>query len=278
MDRELRRLVDEALAEDRADADATTTLLVDAGARGLAVITAKAPGVISGHRAAEAVFARLDDSIRYRRGREDGERIAAGDRAATIEGPLASILAGERTALNFLGRLSGVATLTSRFAAAVEKTGTTILDTRKTTPGLRRLEKEAVVHGGGANHRANLAAMVLVKENHIAAAGGLGPVIALLGPKELAAAEIEVSSLAELAALREATPFRIMLDNFDPDSIAAAVREVESWPRRPEIEVSGGITLESVARYALPGVDFISVGSLTSSAPSLDLSLTLEAR
>ena len=168
-----------------------------------------------------------------------------------------------------------MATLAAAFAAAVAGTGTTILDTRKTTPGLRRLEKEAVLHGGCGNHRPDLASMILVKENHIAAAGGLAAVVDRLGDR-LAEAEIEVRSLDELRTLGETPPARIMLDNFDPANIAGALREIDRWSRRPEIEVSGGVTLENVARYATPGVDFISIGSLTASAPSLDLSLTLE--
>lgn len=275
MDRDLDRLVREALAEDRAEDDVTTTALVGDDQSGRAVVKVKGTGVLSGHRAAAAVFAALDAGLVYRPGRNDGERVAPGDTAATIEGRLRPILAGERTALNFLGRLSGVATLAARFVEAVAGTGTTILDTRKTTPGLRRLEKEAVLHGGGANHRGDLSSMILVKENHIAAAGGFAAVFDRLGDR-LAEAEIEVRGLAELRMLRERPPARVMLDNFDPPAIVEALQETASWPRRPAIEVSGGITLDNIGRYAGAGVEYISIGSLTAAAPSLDLSLILE--
>lgn len=273
----LAEIVRRALAEDAARKDVTTRLLVDAARLGDAVIRAKAPGVVSGHEAAREVFSALDASIAYSPMAPDGSPVGSGAAVARVYGHVRAILAGERVALNFLQRLSGIATTTAAFVERVKGTGVVILDTRKTTPGLRVLEKMAVVHGGGQNHRANLAELILVKENHIAAAGGLASVLKKLGSGRLSQAEIEVTSMAELRMLREGTPKRVMLDNFAPDAVAAAVAEIQSWAERtPEVEVSGGMSLDTVAQYAIPGVNFISVGSLTSQAPVLDMNLTVE--
>ena len=273
----LAEIVRRALAEDAARKDVTTRLLVDAARLGDAVIRAKAPGVVSGHEAAREVFSALDASIAYSPMAPDGSPVGSGAAVARVYGHVRAILAGERVALNFLQRLSGIATTTAAFVERVKGTGVVILDTRKTTPGLRVLEKMAVVHGGGQNHRANLAELILVKKNHIAAAGGLASVLKKLGSGRLSQAEIEVTSMAELRMLREGTPKRVMLDNFAPDAIAAAVAEIQSWAERtPEVEVSGGMSLDTVAQYAIPGVNFISVGSLTSQAPVLDMNLTVE--
>jgi len=273
----LAEIVRRALAEDAARKDVTTRLLVDAARLGDAVIRAKAPGVVSGHEAAREVFSALDASIAYSPMAPDGSPVGSGAAVARVYGHVRAILAGERAALNFLQRLSGIATITAAFVERVKGTGVVILDTRKTTPGLRVLEKMAVVHGGGQNHRANLAELILVKENHIAAAGGLASVLKKLGSGRLSQAEIEVTSMAELRMLREGTPKRVMLDNFAPDAVAAAVAEIQSWAERtPEVEVSGGMSLDTVAQYAIPGVNFISVGSLTSQAPVLDMNLTVE--
>jgi nicotinate-nucleotide pyrophosphorylase (carboxylating) len=273
----LAEIVRRALVEDAARKDVTTRLLVDAARLGDAVIRAKAPGVVSGHEAAREVFSALDASIAYSPMAPDGSPVGSGAAVARVYGHVRAILAGERVALNFLQRLSGIATTTAAFVERVKGTGVVILDTRKTTPGLRVLEKMAVVHGGGQNHRANLAELILVKKNHIAAAGGLASVLKKLGSGRLSQAEIEVTSVAELRMLREGTPKRVMLDNFAPDAVAAAVAEIQSWAERtPEVEVSGGMSLDTVAQYAIPGVNFISVGSLTSQAPVLDMNLTVE--
>jgi len=269
-------LVKTALAEDAARKDVTTRLLVDAARLGDAVIRAKAPGVVSGQRAAGEVFRMLDPSLAYSAAAPDGSRVQAGSVVARIYGHVRAILSAERTALNFLQHLSGVATLTAAFAARLEGSGAAVLDTRKTTPGLRTLEKEAVLHGGGRNHRANLADMILVKDNHVAAAGGLEGALGRLGASNLAAAEIEVASLEELRILRERPPRRVMLDNFDPDAVRSAVAEMKGWVSAPEIEVSGGISLENASDFAIAGVDFLSVGALTNSAGILDMSLDLE--
>lgn len=272
----LTDLVKAALAEDAARKDETTRLLVEAARLGDACIRAKGAGVVSGHRAAEEVFRALDPSIVYSAAAPDGSRVQRGATVARVYGHVRAILSGERTALNFLQHLSGVATLAAAFVEKVGGTGVVILDTRKTTPGLRALEKAAVAHGGGQNHRASLAGMVLVKDNHIAAAGGLAAALERLGRERLAGAEIEVASLEELRMLRETPPKRVMLDNFEPEAVREAVAEVKSWSVVPEIEVSGGVELDTVALFAVEGVNFISVGAITSRATVLDMSLDLE--
>jgi nicotinate-nucleotide pyrophosphorylase (carboxylating) len=195
---------------------------------------------------------------------------------AEIEGPARAILTGERTALNLLGRLCGIATLTRRYVDLVEGTGVTILDTRKTTPGLRALEKYAVRCGGGSNHRAGLDDAILVKENHLRLAGGIGPALAALrvaasGSSPLSI-EVEAETLGEVAEALAAGVERILLDNMTPDEISAAV---DLSAGAAELEASGGISLETVRAYAETGVDFISIGALTHSARSLDVSLEI---
>ena len=274
-DSDVMELIRRALEEDAATNDITTGRLALDG-NGRATVTARSECVVSGQRVARSVYHLLDESVEYTAVRRDGTAIAPGETVADVVGPIGAILSGERTALNLLQHLSGVATLTSRFVALVEGTGIGILDTRKTTPGLRALEKAAVIHGGGLNHRHDLSELVLVKENHIAAAGGLGEVIDRLG-EEISRAEIEVASIEELKELKRTPPWRIMLDNFTPEMVVQALGELERWDRRPEIEISGGITLESIHLYAIEGIDFISVGSLTLSAPSVDMSMKIES-
>jgi nicotinate-nucleotide pyrophosphorylase (carboxylating) len=277
VEKSLIEIVKKAIAEDAVRSDVTTQLLVKRSLSGDAVIKAKGSGVVSGHEAAELVFKTLDKTISYVATVSDASRVEKGQAVARMRGRVWAILAGERAALNFLQHLSGVATLTAAFVEKVKGSGIVILDTRKTTPGMRPLEKKAVRNGGGENHRWNLSQMILVKENHVKAAGGFAKVVEKLGPENLAKAEIEVASLAELAELREKPPMRIMLDNFTPEMAAEAVAIVRGWGGLPpQIEVSGGVNLSNVARYALPGVNFISIGSLTAQAPILDMSLTVE--
>lgn len=274
-------LIEAALAEDIGEADWTTRWTVSEAAPGRARVVARDAGVIAGARPAEAVFRRLDPKMRLDWRRRDGDRVEADSVVLELRGRLRAILTGERTALNFLGRLSGVATLTSLYVRAVEGTGCRVVDTRKTTPGWRRLEKEAVAAGGGANHRSGLYDMVLLKENHLRHAGGVGPALDLVSERARAAGlevEVEVTDLAELeAALErspEARPDRILLDNMAPDMLREAVRAVRSLePPVPLLEASGGVTLESVRSIADTGVDLVSVGALTHSATTLDLSL-----
>ena len=278
LSRALDQLVDRALAEDLGDGDATSEATVEPTARGRATITQKAPGVIYGLDIAEAVFARLDPGVRMQRLGPEGEWREAGTEVLRVEGPARALLTGERTALNFLGRLSGIATLTAQVVARVREAGGTaqILDTRKTTPGLRTLEKAAVAAGGGVNHRAGLYDAILIKENHSALAGGVGEAVrrARAARPELPLA-VEVRDPAEIDdALRAGAP-RLLLDNMTPDQVRAAVAQVDG---RAELEVSGGVSSDTVLVYAtIDGVDYVSMGALTHSAPALDLSLSLEA-
>jgi len=254
----------------------TTALVVPDGAEAHARIVQKSPGVLAGLDVAQMVFARLDPALSWRACAREGEWREGGE-VATVEGPAAPLLAGERTALNLLGRLSGVATLTARFVEAVEGTGARILDTRKTTPGLRELEKRAVVTGGGVSHRKGLYDAVLIKENHAALAGGVDAATraALSGAPEGMVVEVECRDLREVQDAVEAGVRRILLDNMAPGVLREAVALVAG---RAELEASGGVTLDTVRAIAETGVDFISVGALTHSAPAVDLSLVLEPR
>jgi nicotinate-nucleotide pyrophosphorylase (carboxylating) len=266
-------LIDLALEEDIGSGDLTTAAVVSPAATARATIEQRAPGVPAGMAVAEAVFARLDPGVTFNGHARDGGWREPGP-LADLSGPAAAILSGERVALNFLGRLSGVATLTARYVDAVKGTGARILDTRKTTPGLRALEKEAVLAGGGTNHRRGLYDAVLVKENHSAIAGGVGEATrrALAGAPAGVTVEVECASLAEVEEALEAGAGRILLDNMDAAGLRRAVDLVNG---RAELEASGGITLDNVRTVAESGVDWISVGALTHSAPALDLSLIL---
>jgi nicotinate-nucleotide pyrophosphorylase (carboxylating) len=266
-------VIDLALEEDLGSGDLTTAAVVPAGVTATATIEQRAAGVPAGLRVAEAVFQRVDPALSFTALTDDGGWRQPGP-LAELSGPAAAILAGERVALNFLGRLSGIATLTARFVEAVEGTGARILDTRKTTPGLRELEKEAVRAGGGTNHRQGLYDAVLVKENHAALAGGVGEATrrALAGAPTGVTVEVECATLAELEEALEAGAGRILLDNMDPSELHRAVALANG---RAELEASGSVTLQSVRAVAECGVDWISVGALTHSAPALDVSLML---
>ncbi|MEA2170665.1 MAG: hypothetical protein QOF76_3965 [Solirubrobacteraceae bacterium] len=273
---DLLDLVDRALEEDVGAGDVTTEATVPADVRGVATITFKAPGVLSGLDVAEAVFRRLDPDCVVERGTE-GVWSEVGTVALRVEGRARALLTAERTALNFLQRLSGVATVTAGVVGAVRDAGggATILDTRKTTPGLRGLEKAAVVDGGGTNHRTGLFDAILIKDNHAAMAGGVGEAVraARLARPDLPI-EVEVRDTAELDAALEAKADRVLLDNMTPEQIAAAVARVDG---RALTEASGGISPDTVVVYAtIKGLDFVSLGWLTHSAPALDLSLALE--
>ena len=269
-----RELIERALAEDIGVGDVTTDALVPADARARAIIEQKARGIIAGLDVARAVFEAVDGELRWEPRVTEGEWREGGP-VAEIWGSAASILKGERVALNFLGRLSGIATLTARFVRAVEGTGTQILDTRKTTPGLRELEKRAVATGGGTNHRSGLHDAILVKENHIEAAGGVGEATrrALAAARDRMQVEVECASLEEVEETLNAGASMILLDNMTPDELR---RAVELTAGRAKLEASGGVTLENVGEIAETGVDYISVGALTHSAPALDLSLRME--
>jgi nicotinate-nucleotide pyrophosphorylase (carboxylating) len=267
------RAVAAALQEDLGAAgDITTDSIVPLEAQGEAAIVARQTGVVAGLDLAEAAFRELDPDVRFERVVEDGGKVAAGGTIAQISGRTRALLTAERTALNFLGRLSGIATLTAAFVRAVDGTGARIACTRKTTPGLRALEKEAVRAGGGINHRFGLYDAVLVKDNHIAAAGGIAKALERLGARKGHAVKVEVE-VDSLEQLEEALRFPIdavLLDNMDAATLKQAVKLVAG---RVMTEASGGVTLENVREIASTGVDLISVGALTHSPQNLDSSL-----
>ena len=278
---EVRRIVAGALAEDGASNDVTTSYLGIGGRTIAASLLARAEGVVAGIDVVRVVFEEAGGGVDFHPKVADGARVRAGDVLARVFGTAAVILAAERTALNFIQRLSGVATLAAAFVARVKGTGVTILDTRKTTPLLRSLEKYAVRVGGGQNHRLGLSDMVLVKDNHLQIVGGPGLKDLLQRKTAPVDIEVEVDSLASLRALLGAPVQRVMLDNFLPDEVSQAVRMILEYRRdhpgfAPAVEVSGGVDLSNIREYAIPGVDFISVGALTHSAAALDLTLEVD--
>ncbi|HTK68641.1 MAG TPA: carboxylating nicotinate-nucleotide diphosphorylase [Candidatus Eisenbacteria bacterium] len=268
-------LVRLALTEDLGGGDVTTDGVVDEGAAGRAHIEARHDGVLAGRELAELTFRELDPEAKVEWSVAEGGALTKGAKFATITARARAILSGERVALNFLQHLSGVATLARAYAKAVEGTGVTILDTRKTTPGLRFLEKHAVRVGGAGNHRFGLFDGVLIKENHIRAAGSMKAAF----EKTRAGAEglptvIEAKSPEDALDAADLHPTRVLLDNFTPTAIAATVKRLKG--SKVEVEVSGGIRLANVRDFAIPGVNYISVGSITHSAPALDMSLLMD--
>jgi len=272
-------LIRAALAEDVGPGDFTTLWTVPAGRPGSARIIAKTHGTLYGLEVARATFRAVDPALEVHAEAADGERVSPGQTVLRMTGAARSILTGERVALNFLQRLSGVATLTRAFVDAVQGTGATILDTRKTTPGMRALEKAAVRAGGGANHRFGLHDMVLIKENHIAAAGGITGAVEAVRRENARGLRIEVeaTNLLEVEESIAAGVDRILFDNMPLPMLAEGVRRAREAAGAPiETEASGGIGLANVAAVAGTGVQFISVGALTHSAPALDLSLLID--
>ncbi|HWA09907.1 MAG TPA: carboxylating nicotinate-nucleotide diphosphorylase [Opitutaceae bacterium] len=267
-------LIDLALEEDAGLGDVTSRAIFSATHRSRAFVAAAQDLVVCGLEVAARVFARIDPTLRVKLAAEDGERVKRGKVVLRVEGPTIPLLTAERTALNFLQRLSGIATFTRRFADAVRGTGVRIVDTRKTTPGWRALEKQAVRAGGGRNHRSSLGEHVLIKDNHIAAAGSIARAVARARETapHLARIEVEAKTLSEVQAALRAGAEVILLDNMTPAEVRRAVAVIS---RRARVEVSGGVNLQTVRDYALPGVDVISIGALTHSAPAADLSLTL---
>jgi nicotinate-nucleotide pyrophosphorylase (carboxylating) len=278
----VRRAVAAALEEDQTRDDATVALL-DPGDRAVAAdIILGADAVVAGMACAREAFAQIDTAVSFEAKLADGTHALDGDTVARVAGRAESILRAERVALNFLQRLSGVATLTSKYVARVAGSSITILDTRKTTPGLRDLEKYAVRCGGGQNHRRDLGAMVLIKENHIRSIGGTRALLERLRAAgrspDRPFVEVEVDSMELLDQVLTAVVDRVMLDNFSPDEVRAALEVINRYRRsHPRdvlgVEISGGITLETIGNYTIPGVDFISVGALTHSAPAVALSM-----
>jgi nicotinate-nucleotide pyrophosphorylase (carboxylating) len=267
-------LIDLALEEDAGLGDLTSRAIFPASHRSQAVIEAGQDLVLCGLDVAARVFARVDPALKTTMLADEGERVRRGRAVLRVTGPTISLLTAERTALNFLQRLSGIATLSRRFADAARPSGVRIVDTRKTTPGFRQLEKYAVRCGGCHNHRSSLGEHVLIKDNHIAAAGSLTRAVRLaaLAAPHTAKIEVEAKTLAEVRAACRAQADVILLDNMTPAQIRAAVAVIAG---RATVEVSGGVKLDTVTDYALPGVDVISIGALTHSAPAADLSLTL---
>jgi nicotinate-nucleotide pyrophosphorylase (carboxylating) len=268
----LERIVHAALAEDIGAGDVTTEATVPADAIGTAALLVKEPGVVCGLRAVELTFRALDPEIAFEAFAEDGDAVEAPAVVARVSGSQRAILTGERVALNFLGRLSGIATLTREYVDAISGTGAAVLDTRKTTPGLRALEKHAVAAGGGRNHRFGLDDAVLIKDNHPRAAGSIGAAVELVRRAGDLPVEVECDTLEQVGEALEAGVDAILLDNMAPDELRQAVLLVDG---RARLEASGGVTLETVRAVAETGVDEISVGALTHSARSLDVSLEL---
>lgn len=270
------RIIDFALDEDRGTGDWTSRWTVHARSRARAEIVAKSAGTLAGVAPALAVFSRIDPRVEGETRVADGERVERGMLVATLEGPARSVLTGERVALNLLQHLSGVATLTRTFVDAVAGTGVRILDTRKTMPGMRRLEKGAVRAGGGTNHRVGLFDMVMIKDNHLAVVGSIADAVARVREQNTRGLliQVEVRTLDELDAALEAGVDRILLDNMDTDTMRDCVRRsAKRKNRKPVLEASGNVTLQTVRAVAETGVDEISIGAITHSAPALDFSL-----
>jgi nicotinate-nucleotide pyrophosphorylase (carboxylating) len=270
------KAVAEALAEDLGlGGDITTQATVSAGTRASGVIAARKAGTIAGMQLAQAAFKTLDPFTQFEALIGDGDRVEAGGVIARVSGEARVLLTAERTALNFLGHLSGIATLTARYVAAVSGTKARIIDTRKTTPGLRALEKFAVRCGGGVNHRFGLFDAILIKDNHIVTSGGVGAALerARAHAGHMVKVEIEVTNLDEIDEALQLDPDALLLDNMDVSALRAAVREVAG---RVITEASGGVNLDTVRAIAETGVDLISVGALTHSAPVLDIGLDFD--
>jgi nicotinate-nucleotide pyrophosphorylase (carboxylating) len=271
----MRKIVQRALEEDIGTGDVTTDAIVPPEATVGGRFIAKSPGVVAGWEAVRVTFALLDGRVEITPAAPDGARVESGQVIAAISGPGRATLAGERVALNFLQRMSGIATLTRRFVEVVAGTGAVILDTRKTVPGLRLLDKMAVKIGGGENHRFGLYDMVLIKDNHIAAAGGIGAAVARVRacvPQDLKI-EVEVKNVDELENVLALNVDRILLDNMSLEGMQRAVRLVN---RRVPLEASGNIGLDNVGAVAATGVDYISVGALTHSVRAMDISMKLD--
>jgi nicotinate-nucleotide pyrophosphorylase (carboxylating) len=268
------QLIDLAIEEDAGLGDLTSRAIFPAKHRSRAFISAGHELVICGLEVAARVFERVDPALKATLTKRDGDRVKAGGKVLEIVGPTAALLTAERTALNFIQRLSGIATLSRKFADAVRGTSARVVDTRKTTPGYRALEKYAVRCGGCVNHRSSLGEHVLIKDNHIAAAGSLGKAVKLAraAAPHLSRIEVEAKTFSEVREALRAHADVILLDNMTPAQVQTAVALIAGAAL---VEVSGGVRFETLRDYAIPGVDVISVGALTHSAPAADLSLTV---
>lgn len=273
--KELNKIISIALKEDVGKGDITTNTIIPKSQTGKAVIIAKEDGVIAGLFVAKEVFRKLDKKIIFKTFVKDGERVTAGEKIAEIKGSLRALLTGERTALNFLQRMSGIATLTAKFVNQLKDTKTKILDTRKTSPCLRFLDKYSVKIGGGTNHRFGLYDMVLIKDNHIKAAGSITNAVKLVRKnlKERTKIEVETTNLEEVKEALSNKVDIIMLDNMPLEKIKEAFKLING---KAKIEVSGNVSLNNVRNIAQTGVDYISVGALTHSFKALDVSIEIE--
>jgi nicotinate-nucleotide pyrophosphorylase (carboxylating) len=267
-------LIDLALEEDAGNGDVTSRAIFPDKHRSRAIIEARHDIIVCGAAVAARVFAKVDGRIKVTTVAKDGTRLRRGGIALRVSGPTAAILTAERTALNFIQRLSGIATLSRKFADAVKGTEVRVVDTRKTTPGFRALEKSAVRAGGCFNHRSSLGEHVMLKDNHIIAAGSIRKAVdrARLEAPHLALIEVEAKTMTEVRAALAAKAGAILLDNMTPNEVRKAIAVIAG---RALVEVSGGVTLATIRDYALPGVDVISIGALTHSAPAADFSLTV---
>jgi len=270
-------MVRRALDEDFGNSgDLTANLLVPASAKGKLMMRAREAGVIAGMQAAQMTYAMVDPRVKFTIKKGDGSKVKKGDIVATVEGPSRALLSAERVALNFLGRMSGIATLTSHYVKLVKGTNVRIAATRKTTPGLRAVEKQAVLAGGGFTHRESLAAAIMIKDNHIALAGGVDKTLMAIAKNadHMTKVSVEVDTLAQLKKVLKYSPDVVLLDNMGADKLTKAVAIVDKFGcSRPTLEASGGVSLETVKGLAQTGIDVISIGALTHSAPNFDIGM-----
>ena len=273
-------MITRALSEDFGNSgDVTARLLVPESATGTLVMRARESGVIAGMQAAKLTFEIVDKSVAFDVVHATGETVSAGDIIARISGPSRSLLSAERVALNFLGRMSGIATLTQRYVSKVDGTGVRIAATRKTTPGLRALEKQAVLAGGGFTHRESLSAAIMIKDNHIALAGGVDAALSAIRKTadHMTKVSVEVDTLEQLEKVLTWAPDVVLLDNMDPETLKSAVKIVGKFDgSKPVLEASGGVNLQTVRDIAETGINVISIGALTHSAPNFDIGMDAE--
>ena len=273
-------MITRALSEDFGNSgDVTARLLVPESATGTLVMRARESGVIAGMQAAKLTFEIVDKNVAFDVVHATGETVSAGDIIARISGPSRSLLSAERVALNFLGRMSGIATLTQRYVSKVDGTGVRIAATRKTTPGLRALEKQAVLAGGGFTHRESLSAAIMIKDNHIALAGGVDAALSAIRKTadHMAKVSVEVDTLEQLEKVLTWAPDVVLLDNMDPETLKSAVKIVGKFDgSKPVLEASGGVNLQTVRDIAETGINVISIGALTHSAPNFDIGMDAE--
>ena len=273
-------MITRALSEDFGNSgDVTARLLVPESATGTLVMRARESGVIAGMQAAKLTFEIIDKSVTFDVVHATGETVSAGDIIARISGPSRSLLSAERVALNFLGRMSGIATLTQRYVSKVDGTGVRIAATRKTTPGLRALEKQAVLAGGGFTHRESLSAAIMIKDNHIALAGGVDAALSAIRKTadHMAKVSVEVDTLEQLEKVLTWAPDVVLLDNMEPETLKTAVKIVGKFDgSKPVLEASGGVNLQTVRDIAETGINVISIGALTHSAPNFDIGMDAE--